>query len=64
MPGLVSLLLADTEELELGGVLGDEELVDGVEEDVEGVEEMVEGVRDTEDRAEDAVEEVLLTLVW
>ena len=29
-----------------------------------GVDEMVEGVRDTEDRAEDAVEEVLLTLVW
>ena len=45
-------------------MLGDEELVDGVEDVVEGVEEMVEGVRDTEDLAEEAVEEVLLTLVW
>ena len=40
-----------------GNLLGEEELVDGVEEDVEGV-------RDTEERAEDAVEEVLLTAVW
>ena len=47
-----------------GNLLGDEEMVAGDEEVVEGVEEMVDGVRDTEDRAEDAVEEVLLTLVW
>ena len=40
-----------------GNLQGEEELVDGVEEEVEGV-------RDTEERAEDAVEEVLLTLVW
>ena len=40
-------------------MLGEDELV------VEGVEEDVEGVRDTEEeRAEDAVDEVLLTDVW
>ena len=34
-PGLVSLLLADTEELELGGVLGDGELEDSDDRSVE-----------------------------